>query len=63
VTDTVPGTTPPIESGSRSVLTLPYIVLSANQSAKRDATFKVILLPDVEHPCVVPQLSVTGTAV
>jgi len=63
VTDTVPGTTPPIESGSRSLLKLPNIAPPENQLVKSDATFRVILFPDAEQPAVEPQLSVTGTAV
>jgi hypothetical protein len=63
VTDTVPGTAPPMERGSRSTLRLPNFVSPANQFPKTDATFSVILLPDTEQPVVEPQLSVTGLAV
>jgi len=63
VTDTIPGTIPPIDKGSRNVLKLPNIVSPENQLVKSDATLSVIRLPDVVHPGVEPQLSVTGTAV
>src|SRR5688572_30155095 len=61
VTATVPWTEPAIESGSRSVLRLPKAALPPNQESNSGATFRVMLLPEAEHPGFAPQLSATRT--